>query len=208
MAQKKQVIDYQNLDTEVAQDNKPTKRTRGSKTASIEKNCKASPDTISDILTDNLHWFGYKAVKSDDECLERLVEFFQYYADTGGIPTVEKMCLALGVAIQTVWDWQQGTKGSERAEMVKRAKNLLASFDADLAIRGLINPVVYIFRGKNYYGMRDQTDVTVTHSARIEDGMSPEEIRRRLLEDSSSTITELSTATEPTTIEVAGEVKV
>lgn len=205
MATKKKT-DYLSDEVEVAQDNKPVKGKRGSKSASVELHCKASPEVISEILTDNLHWFNYKAVKTDEECLDRLVEFFQYYAQSGGIPTVEKMCLSLGVATQTVWEWQQGAKGKDRMEMIKRAKNLIASFDADLAIRGLINPVVYIFRGKNYYGMKDQQEVSVTHTARIEDGMSQDEIRRRLLEDSSSTITELSTATEPTTIEVTAEV--
>ena len=201
----KKKSDYLSDEVETVQNNKPVKGKLGSKSASIELNCKASPEIISDILTDNLHWFNYKAVKSDEECLDRLVEFFDYYAKSGGIPTVEKMCLSLGVATQTVWEWQQGSKGKDRMEMIKRAKNLIASFDADLAIRGLINPVVYIFRGKNYYGMKDQQEVSVTHTARIEDGMSQDEIRRRLLEDSSSEAS--STITDTPTIEVTGEVK-
>lgn len=200
MANKKKT-DYLSDTVETVQDNKPVKSKRGSKSASVELHCKASPEVVSEILADNLHWFNYKAVKTDEECLDRLVEFFDYYAKSGGIPTVEKMCLSLGVATQTVWEWQQGSKGKDRMEMIKRAKNLIASFDADLAIRGLINPVVYIFRGKNYYGMKDQQELSVTHTARIEDGMSQEEIRRRLLEDNSSTITDTPT------IETTAEVK-
>lgn len=197
----KKKSDYLSDEVETPSDRKPGKRSCGS----VEKSCKASSQQLAEIMTDNLHWFNYSPVKTDEECVDRLVEFFQYYADNGGIPTVEKMCLALGVAIQRVWEWQNGAKGAERAEIVKRAKNLIASFDADLAIRGLINPVVYIFRGKNYYGMKDQQEVSVTHTARIEDGMSQDEIRRRLLEDSSSEAS--STITDTPTIEVTGEVK-
>lgn len=200
MATKKKT-DYQVAEIETVQDNKPVKGKRGSKSASIELNCKASPEVMSEIISDSLHWFNRPVVKDDAECLERLVEFFDYYAKTGGIPTVEKMCLCLGASKQTVWDWQNGSKSRERADMIKNAKGILASIDADLAIRGLINPVVYIFRGKNYYGMKDQQELAVTHTARIEDGMSQDEIRRRLLEDSSST------AAESSTIEVTGEVK-
>lgn len=80
---------------------------------------------------------------------------------------------------------------------------MIAAFDAELAVRGLINPVVYIFRGKNYYGMRDQQDVSVTHTARVEDGLTQEEIRRRLLENTAT----IPSADEPPTIEVTGEVK-
>ena len=198
--------DYLSDEVEAAHDNKPVKGKRGSKSASLELNCKAPPEVMSEIITDSLHWFNRPTVKDDAECLERLIEFFEFYAKSGGIPTVEKMCLCLGASKQTVWDWQNGAKTRERADLIKNAKGILASIDADLAIRGLINPVVYIFRGKNYYGMKDQQEVSVTHTARIEDGMSQDEIRRRLLEDSSSTITELSTATEPTTIEVTAEV--
>jgi len=160
---------------------------------------------MSEIISDSLHWFNRPIVKDDNECLERLVEFFDYYAKTGGIPTVEKMCLCLGASKQVVWDWQNGSKSSKRAELIKNAKGILASIDADLAIRGLINPVVYIFRGKNYYGMRDQQELAVTHTTRIEDGMSQDEIRRRLLEDSSSEAS--PTITDTPTIEVTAEVK-
>lgn len=206
MAYKNKTADYQAPDAEVAQENKPVKGKRGSKSASLELNCKASPEVMSEIITDSLHWFNRPIVKSDAECLERLIEFFEFYAKSGGIPTVEKMCLCLGASKQTVWEWQNGAKTHERAEMIKNAKGILASIDADLAIRGLINPVVYIFRGKNYYGMKDQQEVSVTHTARIEDGMSQDEIRRRLLEDSSTPVTELSTATDTPTIETTGEV--
>lgn len=201
MATKKKT-DYQTpVQTETVTENKPAKRTRNC--GSVEKSCKADPQTISEILTDSIHWYGYKIVKTDEECVERLVEFFDYYAKTGGIPTMEKMFLALGTVKGTVWDWEQGTKGKERADIIKRAKAMIAAFDAELAIRGLINPVVYIFRGKNYYGMRDQQDVSVTHTARIEDGLTQDEIRRRLLENTAT----IPSENEPPTIEVTGEVK-
>ena len=34
--------------------------------------------------------------------------------------------------------------------------------DAELAQEGKIQPVVYMFRAKNYYGMKDQQDVVLT----------------------------------------------
>lgn len=201
----KKKTDYPSAEIEVVQETKPVKGKRGSKSASLELNCKASPEVMSEIISDSLHWFNRPVVKDDAECLERLVEFFDYYAKTGGIPTVEKMCLCLGASKQTTWDWQNGSKGRDRADLIKNAKGILASIDADLAIRGLINPVVYIFRGKNYYGMKDQQELSVTHTARIEDGMSQDEIRRRLLEDSSSTAP--STIPDTQTIETTAEIK-
>ena len=76
--------------------------------------------------------------------------------------TVEKMCLALGYARTTVFDWENGRHCSlARSDMIKKAKDLIATTDAEMAAEGKINPVVYIFRAKNYFGMKDQQDITI-----------------------------------------------
>ena len=201
MAYKKKT-DYLSDEVETAQDSKPVKRKRGSKPASLELNCKATQSQLSEIISDCSHWFGRPLVESDEECYERVVEFFDYYANTGGIPTYEKLCLCLGVKHrQRLWEWEQGAKGGGRADIIKDAKLVLAAIDADLSLRGLIRDVVYIFRAKNFYGMKNECEVTVAHSVRIEDNMTREELLRRLLEDNSSTITDAPT------IEATGEVK-
>ena len=103
--------------------------------------------------------------KNDDELCERLNWFFKTCEETNQLPTVEKMCLALSMPRSTVFDIESGrTRGfsSVNSDILKKAKNLIASLDAELAQEGKIQPVVYMFRAKNYYGMRDQQDVVVT----------------------------------------------
>lgn len=134
---------------------------RGSKSASIEKTTTASRDEIKEILKNSLYWYKREIVKSDDECAERLNEFFSRLAETGEIPTVEKMCLALGTVRQTVYDWEQGTQGSARAVMIKKAKEILASLDAELVSRGKIPQITYIFRAKNFFQMSDKQEFTL-----------------------------------------------
>lgn len=104
-------------------------------------------------------------VKNDEELCERLNWFFQTCAETNQLPTVEKMCLAIGYDRTTVFDYETGRRkgfSPDTANIIKKAKNLIASLDAELAQEGKIQPVVYMFRAKNYYGMRDQQDVVVT----------------------------------------------
>lgn len=163
---------------------KPAKR--GSKSASSELHCKAPPDVISGIISDIKHWFGSPKVKDDEDCRNRLVEFFEYYSRTGGLPTVEKLSLALGTSPQILWEWEvRKTKGNDRAEMIKAAKIYLSAIDADLALLGYIDKVVYIFRAKNYYGMKDTQDIIVQARDPLGDNTSREELERRLLEDTS-----------------------
>ena len=103
--------------------------------------------------------------KNDEELCERLDWFFQTCQETQQLPTVEKMCLALSMPRSTVFDWEAGNTrglGPDTSDIIKKAKNLIASMDAELAQEGKIQPVVYMFRAKNYYGMKDQQDVVVT----------------------------------------------
>jgi hypothetical protein len=46
--------------------------------------------------------------------------------------------------------------------MIKKAKGILAAIDAKLVSEGKIPQVTYIFRAKNFFGMRDQQDVVLT----------------------------------------------
>lgn len=129
---------------------------------SIEKQCTARKSEVSEIVRNSVSWFGRPIVKTDEECAERLNDFFQQMCETGEIPTVEKMALALGTTRKTLWEWQNGLKGTERANMILQAKEMLASIDAELVQRNKIPAVPYIFRAKNYYGLSDTTEIQVT----------------------------------------------
>ena len=139
----------------IATGEKIVKTKRGSKSASIEANNTATREEVSEILRNSLYWYSRPIVQSDEECADRLNEFFSRMAETGEIPTVEKMCLALGTVRRTVWGWEQGELGNARANMIKKCKEILASMDAELVSRGKIPQITYIFRAKNFFGLTD-----------------------------------------------------
>ena len=182
MARKSAKQRAEELAIQLSDSPKPKKKNRGSAPPSVIDVSKVPDVTLRAIISENTRDFKRPICKTDEECMQRLVDFFDYYANTEGvgIPTVEKMCLALGADINTVWDWQNGAKGDNRAVIVKRAKQILAAIDADLVLNGHINPVAYIFRAK-----KDQQDVVVQAKNIFGDGVSREEIERRLMEDTS-----------------------
>lgn len=155
---------------------------RGSKSASIEATTTASPAEISEIIQNNYKWFNYPEVQSDEECAERLNLFFQECNRTGEIPTVEKMCLALGAYRQKVWKWETGEikVSAARRDMIKKAKEILAAMDAELVSRGKIPQVTYIFRAKNFYNMADRAEVVLTPNNPLDSVTDPEERRKRI----------------------------
>ena len=64
---------------------------------------------------------------------------------------------------------------SVRQKVIKKAKETLACFDAGLVAAGKMNPVPYIFRAKNYYGMTDQQQLVIEPKTNISD-VSADEI--------------------------------
>ena len=110
--------------------------------------------------------------------------FFTTTLNEGGVPTYEELGLALGYTRQTLWRWENGEEGSTptRRNLMKKAKELLASFDAKMVTEGKINPVTYIFRAKNYFGMRDQQEYVLTPNNPLGDTSNPNDIQRRISE--------------------------
>lgn len=159
------------------------KRKRGSKSASVVDNCTATQEEIKEIIRNSYKWFNYPIVKTDEECADRLNEYFDECARTGEIPTVEKMCLALGTVRRTVWDWEQGTLGASRANMIKKAKEILSSMDAELVQKGKIPQITYIFRAKNFYGLSDKTEIEVHTHQPLGDQLTPDEILKKVEQD-------------------------
>ena len=148
-----------------------------------------TPDKIKDYsrIQKNCLLFydmGKVKVKTDEELEQRIAEFFLTCADTGQIPTVEKMCMATGYARQTIFAWESGTSrglGLSTVDIIKKAKSYLAAFDAELLLENKLNPISYIFRSKNYYGMVDKQEHVLTPNNPLGDGASQEDIQQRLL---------------------------
>ena len=158
------------------------KRTRNDLIQQIEG--KVASEDVQKSLRSVMRWYGRKIVKSDDECEERLIEFFTVLEEAGELPSVEKMALCLGTTRQNLLNWEHGQKCSpRRTELIRQAKQMLAAMDADLVSQGKIPQVTYIFRAKNFFDMKDQTDVTITPNNPIGAEIPEEELRKKIAAD-------------------------
>ena len=128
---------------------------------------------VAKAIENNLVFFNtgvQKRVSNDEELCERLNWFFSECARTQQVPNVEKMSNALGYHRSTLNDWENSIQNGfspHTKDIIKQAKQILASIDAELAQEGKTQPVVYMFRAKNFYGMRDQQDVVLTPNNRL-----------------------------------------
>lgn len=144
----------------------------------------ADKDT-SHIINCIMYGYQLPKVRSDDELQQRFVDYFRFCADNDILPTIEAMFLFTGYSVSGMHDMLSGRRkgfSPETAEIIKKAKDFMRVFDAQLVISGKLNPVTYIFRAKNYYGMTDQQQITVAPQTTIAiEGLSQEEISKRLL---------------------------
>ena len=144
---------------------------------------------VRKLLGEALVEYRQPRVQSDEELAERLNDYFQRCAENGQIPTVEEMCMCTGYSQSTCYDWEVGrNKGfsPETSTIIKKAKELLKTFDAKLVISGKLNFLAYCFRAKNYYGMVDKQEMVVTPNTHNDSDYSAEDIRARYLSDSST----------------------
>ena len=129
-----------------------------------------------------MRWYRMDKAVTDDEIAERLELYFTTCFSTGEIPTWEAMRRAVGYDRKTMIVWETGGAGStpRRRNLIKKAKELLASYDATMVTDGKLNPVTYIFRSKNYFGMKDQQDYVLTPNNPLGEARDPDEIKKRL----------------------------
>ena len=126
-------------------------------------------------------------INSNDEVEERISDYFNYCIAQELRPTVEGLAMALGVDRRTLWDWETGrrraTVDSTTADIIKKAKDYIAFIMSDSVMDGKINPITWIFYAKNYFGMKDVQDITVTPNNQLQPTMSIEEITKRVQSD-------------------------
>lgn len=117
-------------------------------------------------ITELLYEASLPKVQSDEELYTRFVEYFQRCVTTNRIPTVEEAMLCTGYSWIMLNKCRAGTRrfswGTEHtAEIIEWAVELCKTYDAKMVMAGKLPQVPYIFRSKNYYGMRDQVDQVV-----------------------------------------------
>lgn len=128
-------------------------------------------------------------VQNNREFMQRIDDYFEMAQSRSLPPTVEEMALYCGYTSQTFKDWVAGRRkgfddepipGLNTATIAKKAIEMMHNVDAVMAETIMKNPAAYIFRSKNYYGMADRQEITITPGENSSTPLSAEEIASRL----------------------------
>lgn len=115
---------------------------------------------------------------TSQELAERFEQLFTMCFNNNFIPTVEALALCSGINRRDLWEIEKGYthKDSGMRDIIKNAKDFIATLEAELARDGEINSTVYIFRAKNYFDMTDKQEVVVTPNTGLQEQPNADEI--------------------------------
>jgi len=97
--------------------------------------------------------------KSYEECRNDIEDYFKLCDKYDIIPTIASMSLYLGVNRDTIYTIANSPKVYECSDILKSAIATCQAYHENAFMSGEVPPVAFIFYAKNYYGMKDQTDV-------------------------------------------------
>lgn len=150
---------------------------------------KASKEDM-DMYWDNvLTVYKWPKIDIDDDrqVENRCAQYFEHCREKGERPTVEGLAVAIGVSPRTINDWANGHTraqfGNSRSLIIKKAKAVIQYMLAQMAMGNKIYPNVWIFYGKNWFGMRDQQDIVLTPNNAVQPEMTKEQILERIKSD-------------------------
>ena len=152
--------------------------TRGGKRSNTPSLSSISDPMNAKLLEHAFKYWNIPTAKTDEEVADRIEFYFNDCYKNQLKPTIEGCALAIGITTQTFYNWAEKESKSDfdRFEYAKRVRQLLANFDASLLINGKMNPVAYIFRSKNLYGMKDQTETIVKKESELGGKKTPDEL--------------------------------
>ena len=107
------------------------------------------------IFHPNMAFQSVEALQKD------LEEFFDLCDRTNTVPTIVAIALYLGVNRDTIYA-HANNPNSPFSDIFKNVISYCHMSMENGALVGKINPVTYIFLGKNYFGLRDDKNITVT----------------------------------------------
>lgn len=148
---------------------------------------------IGDVLGEFRKALRMPKVNSNAELMERIDQYFSMAQERQMPSTVEELALYCGYTPAAFWDWKVGRRkgfddveaGFTTAEIIQKTMEVLHGTDVVMAASGKMNPVIYIWRGKNWYGEKDTQEIVIDQGNGLRPALTPEEIAKNLPDHST-----------------------
>jgi hypothetical protein len=147
----------------------------------------ATPAEISNLSSYALAVFQAQTpdLHNPEEVREAIITYFNNCTEHGLRPGNLGLYAALGMSKQDYHDTVTGKNKSKVSpdciDIIKKAARAVGVFREGLALEGKINPITYIFMGKNYDHLADSQQIEVTANSQTSAAqLTREELRKRI----------------------------
>ena len=149
----------------------------------------ATPEELSNLAGYALAVFRAPIpdLHNPEEVNAAIINYFENCQQHGLRPGNLGLYAALGLSRQ---DYNAIINGRVKSkvspdciDMMKKAVRAIGVYREGLALEGKINPVTYIFMGKNYDGLEDQTKLAIQADTGPAATLSPEEVAKQIEQD-------------------------
>lgn len=127
---------------------------------------------------------GYpRAFKSYDECLEEVESYFKLCYDCDIIPTIASLSIYLGLNRESLYNYANNPKTYDYSNILNLAINTCQAYQESAVLDGSIPSVPFIFLSKNYYGLKDTTDISFNnnqHDTTIDNNNTMQVIKQQI----------------------------
>ena len=146
-------------------------------------------DLLAEVIAAGRRAFNMRPVGSNRELLDRIQEYFSIVQGRRVPPTMEEFSLYMGYNSQYILSLIHetspgfpdiGVNGLTTAQILLRAVEVIHNADAVQSMRRMSDVSTYIFRSKNYYGMKDTRETPITITFQTPDALPPEQIVQML----------------------------
>ena len=131
--------------------------------SNMKKLIKDNDDTLKDCYALLKH--GRETMKNksvaymDGEELEEQINgYIEFCIEHKQVPSQVGLALWLGVSNETINNWKSNPSFIHY-KIIKRTLEIFHKFIEQKALDGEINPILYMFYGKNWFGLSDKTEI-------------------------------------------------
>lgn len=148
-------------------------------------------DLLSEVIAASRRALRMMPVNSNAELIDRIDEYFSIVQGRRVPPTIEEFSLYMGYSTQVIRAMAEGTNlgfpdipypGCTTKKLLERCIEALHAADAVQAMKRMSDSTTYIFRSKNYYGMRDNRETPIQINLKTPDALPPDQIAKLLPE--------------------------
>lgn len=117
-----------------------------------------TPVVDQDVMRSIFKWMevGMTKPQNNQEWAERVLRFFKETTEANEYIPWEKFCFAMGYTVSGMDDIMAGRTHIDPfvSSLLEKSKSFCQIYDAEMVSRGKLPQIAYIFRAKNYFGMK------------------------------------------------------